>query len=110
MNFKISEEKKKSLLKTLQSFFDGRLEEYRGLDDAGELEYHTGAFVNNLDKIEIADMRRSEGIWSVDLIFHMNRIYSYVDEDLIYDLSSGLTDYIGENDINVSQQEAEYGI
>jgi hypothetical protein len=29
---------------------------------------------------------------------------------LSYDLSSGLTDYIGENDINISQQEAEYGI
>ena len=86
------------------------MEEYIGLDDAGELEYHTGALVNNLDKIEIADMRRSEGIWSVDLIFHMNRIYSYVDEDLIYDLSSGLSDYIGENDINISQQEAEYGV
>ena len=37
MIFKISEEKKQSLLKTLQSFFDGKLEEYRGLDDAGEL-------------------------------------------------------------------------
>ena len=59
MIFKISEEKKQSLLKTLQSFFDGKLEEYRGLDDAGELEYNTGAFVNNLDKIEIVDIRRS---------------------------------------------------
>jgi hypothetical protein len=110
MVFTITEKKKQSLLSILQSFFDGKLEEYRNLDDAGELEYHTGAFVNNIDKIEIADIRRSEGIWSVDLIFHMNRIYSYADEDLIYDLSSGLTDYIGENDINVSQQEAEYGI
>jgi hypothetical protein len=40
----------------------------------------------------------------------MNRIFSVVDEDLIYDLSSSLTDYIGENDINISQQESEYGI
>lgn len=110
MVFTITEKKKQSLLTILQSFFDGKLEEYRDLDDAGELEFFTGAFVNNIDKIEIADIRRSEGIWSVDLIFHMNRIYSYADEDLIYDLSSGLTDYIGENDINVSQQEAEYGI
>jgi hypothetical protein len=110
MVFTITEKKKQALLSILQSFFDGKLEEYRNSDDAGELEYHTGAFVNNIDKIEIADIRRSEGIWSVDLIFHMNRIYSYEDEDLIYDLSSGLTDYIGENDINVSQQEAEYGI
>ena len=110
MVFTITEKKKQSLLTILQSFFDGKLEEYRDLDDAGGLEYFTGAFVNNIDKIEIADIRRSEGIWSVDLIFHMNRIYSYADEDLIYDLSSGLTDYIGENDINVSQQEAEYGI
>ena len=110
MVFTITEKKKQSLLTILQSFFDDKLEEYRDLDDAGELEYFTGAFVNNIDKIEIADIRRSEGIWSVDLIFHMNRIYSYVDEDLSYDLSSGLTDYIGENDINISQQEAEYGI
>ena len=110
MNFKISEEKKKSLLKTLQSLFDNKLEEYKQMEEYGELEYSAGALVNNLDRIEIADIRRSEGIWSVDLIFHMYRIFSHVDEDLIYDLSSGLTDYIGENDINVSQQEAEYGI
>lgn len=110
MNFKISEEKKQSLLKTLQSFFDNKLEEYKQMEDAGELEYNTGAIVNNLDKIEIVNIRRSEGLWSVDVIFHMNRIFSYVDEDLVYDLSSGLTDYIGENDINISQQETEYGI
>jgi hypothetical protein len=110
MNFTISEEKKKSLLNILQIYLDQKLEEYKQMEDIGELEYNTGAIVNNLDKIEMVDIKRTEGIWSVDLIFHMNRIFSVVDEDLIYDLSSGLTDYIGENDINISQQESEYGI
>jgi len=110
MNFEITEKKKQSLLKSLQSFFDQKLDEYKEMEDAGELEYSAGAIVNNLDKIEIVDFRRSEGIWTVDLIFYMNRIFSVVDEDLIYDLSSGLTDYIGENNINISQQESEYGI
>lgn len=110
MIFKITEDKKKSLLKTLQTFFNSKLEEYKQMEDSGELEYNAGAIVNNLDKIEIVNIRRSEGIWSVDVIFHMNRIFSYIDEDLIYDLSSGLTDYIGENDINISQQETEYDI
>lgn len=110
MIFKISEEKKQSILKTLQTFFYNKLEEYKKMEDEGELEYNVGAIVNNLDRIEIADIRRFDGVWSVDLIFHMDRIFSNVDEDLIYDLSSGLTNYIGENNINVSQQEAEYDI
>jgi hypothetical protein len=110
MNFQISENKLKSLIDILQKYFDEKLDEYKEMEDMGELEYNVGAIVNNLDKIELANIRRVEGVWSVDVIFYMNRIFSIVDEDLIYDLSSGLTDYIGENDINVSQQETEYGI
>jgi len=110
MNFTISEEKKKSLLNILQTYLDQKLEEYKQMEDMGELEYNAGAVVSNLDKIELADIKRTEGVWSVDLIFHMNRIFSILDEDLIYDLSSGLTDYIGENNINISQQQEEYGI
>jgi hypothetical protein len=110
MNFTISEEKKKSLLNILQTYLDQKLEEYKQMEDMGELDYNAGALVSNLDKIELADIKRTEGVWSVDLIFHMNRIFSILDEDLIYDLSSGLTDYIGENNINISQQQEEYGI
>jgi len=110
MNFQISENKLKSLIDILQKYFDEKLDEYKEMEDMGELEYNVGAIVNNLDKIELANIRRVEGVWSVDVIFYMNRIFSIVDEDLIYDLSSGLTDYICENDINVSQQETEYGI
>jgi len=110
MNFTISEEKKKSLLNILQTYLDQKLEEYKQMEDMGELDYNSGALVSNLDKIELADIKRTEGVWSVDLIFHMNRIFSILDEDLIYDLSSGLTDYIGENNINISQQQEEYGI
>jgi hypothetical protein len=110
MNFTISEEKKKSLLNILQTYLDQKLEEYKQMEDMGELDYNAGALVSNLDKIELADIKRTEGVWSVDLIFHMNRIFSILDEDLTYDLSSGLTDYIGENNINISQQQEEYGI
>jgi hypothetical protein len=110
MNFTISEEKKKSLLNILQTYLDQKLEEYKQMEDMGELDYNAGALVSNLDKIELADIKRTEGVWSVDLIFHMNRIFSILDEDLTYDLSSGLTDYIGENNINISQQQEEYDI
>jgi len=110
MNFTISENKKNTILKLLQTVLNQRLEEYKELDDAGELEYSVSALVSNIDKIEITDIKRIEGIWSVELLFYMNRIFSVVDEDLIYDLSSSLTNYIGENDINISQQESEYGI
>jgi hypothetical protein len=107
MNFTISEKKKQVILELLQTFLNQRLELYKELDDAGELQYSVSAIVSNIDKIEI---KRVEGIWSVDLLFYMNRIFSVVDEDLIYDLSSSLTDYIGENDINISQQESEYDL
>jgi hypothetical protein len=110
MNFTISENKKNTILELLQTVLNQRLEEYKELDDAGELEYSVSSLVNNIDKIEITDIKRIEGIWSVELLFYMNRIFSIIDEDLIYDLSSSLTNYIGENDINISQQESEYGI
>jgi hypothetical protein len=110
MNFTISEKKKQVILELLQTFLNQRLELYKELDDAGELQYSVSAIVSNIDKIEITDIKRVEGIWSVDLLFYMNRIFSVVDEDLIYDLSSSLTDYIGENDINISQQESEYDL
>jgi len=110
MNFTITEKKKQIVLDLLQTYLDQRLDEYKKMDDEGELQYSVSAIVSNIDKIEITDIKRVEGIWSVDLLFYMNRIFSIVDEDLIYDLSSSLTDYIGENDINISQQESEYGI
>ena len=110
MNFTITEKKKQIVLDLLQTYLDQRLDEYKKMDDEGELHYSVSAIVSNIDKIEITDIKRVEGIWSVDLLFYMNRIFSVVDEDLIYDLSSSLTDYIGENDINISQQESEYGI
>jgi len=110
MNFTITEKKKQIVLDLLQTYLDQRLDEYKKMDDEGELQYSVSAIVSNIDKIEITDIKRVEGIWSVDLLFYMNRIFSVVDEDLIYDLSSSLTDYIGENDINISQQESEYGI
>lgn len=110
MNFTITEKKKQIVLDLLQTYLDQRLDEYKKMDDEGELQYSVSAIVSNIDKIEITDIKRVGGIWSVDLLFYMNRIFSVVDEDLIYDLSSSLTDYIGENDINISQQESEYGI
>ena len=110
MNFTITEKKKQIVLDLLQTYLDQRLDEYKKMDDEGELQQSVSAIVSNIDKIEITDIKRVEGIWSVDLLFYMNRIFSIVDEDLIYDLSSSLTDYIGENDINISQQESEYGI
>ena len=110
MNFTITEKKKQIVLDLLQTYLDQRLDEYKKMDDEGELQYSVSAIVSNIDKIEITDIKRVEGIWSVDLLFYMNRIFSVVDEDLIYDLSSALSSYIGENDINISQQESEYGI
>jgi len=110
MNFNISENKKRALIDVLQTFLDQRLGEYKQFDDDGDLNYGVSSIISNLNKIEITDIDRTDGVWSIDLLFFVNRIFSFIDEDLIYDLSDGLSDYIGKNKINISQQESEYGI